>query len=135
VRQEACTLLRLQWSHEQISSKLHISHEKMYQHLYADKARGGALWKNLRCQKQKRKRYAGWSNLRGHIPIWVKTLTYDNGKEFAWHSFIYQEHNSTAYFARPFASWERGSNENLNGLLRQYIPKMLVIPTVSGEEI
>jgi IS30 family transposase len=41
------------------------------------------------------------------------------GKEFAGHSLIDQELNSTPYFARPFASWERGSNENLNGLLRQ----------------
>jgi IS30 family transposase len=45
------------------------------------------------------------------------------------------ELNSTAYFARPFASWERGSNENLNGLLRQYIPMKLAMSTVSDEEI
>ena len=65
----------------------------------------------------------------------VKTLTYDNGKEFAGHSLVDQELNSTAYFARPFASWERGSNENLNGLLRQYIPKKRAMSTVSDEEI
>jgi IS30 family transposase len=68
VRQEACALLRLQWSPEQISSKLPISHETLYQHVYADKAQGGALWKNLRCQKQKRKRYAGGRDRRGQIP-------------------------------------------------------------------
>ncbi len=65
----------------------------------------------------------------------VKTLTYDNGKEFAGHSLIDQELNSTAYFARPFASWERGSKENLNGLLRQYIPKKRAMSTVSDDEI
>ena len=65
----------------------------------------------------------------------VKTPTYVNGKEFAGHSLIDQELNSTAYFARPFASWERGSNENLNGFLRQYIPKKRAMSTASDEEI
>jgi len=44
-------------------------------------------------------------------------------KEFVAHGMINQELNSTANFAEPFASLERGSNKNLNGLLRQYIPK------------
>ena len=59
VNDQAQLLLQLQWSPEQIASKLPISHETVYQHVYADKAQGGTLWKNLRCQKQKRKRYAG----------------------------------------------------------------------------
>jgi IS30 family transposase len=54
---------------------------------------------------------------------WVKTLTYDNDKEFAAHIQIDQAISNTGYFARPFASWERGSNENFNSLLRQYVPK------------
>jgi IS30 family transposase len=57
------------------------------------------------------------SNLKP-FSVRVKTLTYDNGKEFIAHGLIDQQLNSTAYFARPFASWERDSNENLNGLLR-----------------
>ena len=65
----------------------------------------------------------------------VKTLTFDNGKEFAGHGQIDEQLQSTAYFARPFASWERGSNENLNGLLRQYIPKKRAMSTVTDEEI
>ena len=68
VREEVCTLLQIQWSPEQIASKLPISHETLYQLVYADKAQGGALWKNLRCQKQKRKRYAGGRDRRGQIP-------------------------------------------------------------------
>jgi len=55
-KEQASELLRLQWSPEQIASKLPLSHESLYLHVYADKARGGTLWKNLRCQKQKRKR-------------------------------------------------------------------------------
>jgi IS30 family transposase len=65
----------------------------------------------------------------------VKTLTFDNGKEFAAHAHIDQQLQSTAYFARPFAIWERGSNENLNGLLRQHIPKKRTMTTVTDEEI
>ena len=206
VREQVCQLLQLQWSPEQIASQLPLSHETIYQQVYADKAQGGSLWKNLRCHKQKRKRYASGRDRRGHIPnrrplserplhvedrkqighwecdtviganhkgavvtmverksgyavfakvsnktselvssaivdnlkpliLRVKTLTYDNGKEFARHVHVDQELQSTGYFARPFASWERGSNENLNGLLRQYIPKKRAMSTVTDEEI
>jgi IS30 family transposase len=65
----------------------------------------------------------------------VKTLTFDNGKEFAGHDYIDQQLQSTAYFAIPFASWERGSNKNLNGFLRQYIQKKRAMSTVTDEEI
>jgi IS30 family transposase len=68
VNDQAQLLLQLQWSPEQIASKLSISHETVYQHVYADKVQGGTLWKNLRCQKQKRKRYAGDQDRRGQIP-------------------------------------------------------------------
>jgi len=207
VAEQAACLLKLQWSPEQIAGKLPVSHETLYQHVYSDKARGGTLWKNLRCQKQKRKRYAGGRDRRGQIPhrrpplsdrpvhielrkqvghwecdtviganhkgaivtmverksgfsvivkvsqktselvsraiieglrpymVRVITLTYDNGKEFAGHIQIDQALNSTSYFARPFASWERGSNENFNGLLRQYVPKKRSLNTVTEDEI
>jgi len=68
VREAACALLCIQWSPEQIASQLPISHETVYQHVYADKAQGGTLWKHLRCQKQKRKRYASGRDRRGQIP-------------------------------------------------------------------
>jgi len=53
----------------------------------------------------------------------VKTITYDNGKEFAEHAPVDRALKSRGYTAEPFSSWQRGSNENLNGLIRQYIPK------------
>ena len=65
----------------------------------------------------------------------VKTITYDNGKEFAGHKAIDQSLGSTAYFADPFASWQRGSNENYNGLLRQYIPKKRHLSTLTDAEL
>lgn len=65
----------------------------------------------------------------------VHTLTYDNGKEFALHQDIAKELDAAGYFAHPYHSWERGLNENTNGLLRQYFPKGKDLTEVSDEEI
>ena len=51
------------------------------------------------------------------------TITYDNGKEFAGHCDVNQTLKSKSYFCHPYSAWERGSNENANGLPRQYFPK------------
>ena len=53
----------------------------------------------------------------------VKTLTLDNGTEFHGFKDIESAHGVQIYFANPYHSWERGTNENTNGLIRQYIPK------------
>ena len=198
--------LREQWSPEQIASEVSMSHETIYRHVYADKAIGGDLYKSLRCQRKRRKRYAGGRERRGQIlgrrsiserprhieerrqighwegdtligkshkhaivslverksgyavlakvenktadlvstaiikrlkPISgrVQTLTYDNGKEFANHASIDKALGSTTYFADPYSSWQRGSNENLNGLIRQYIPKSRPLSTVTDDEL
>lgn len=68
LRHNACSRLRLQWSPEQVASKLPVSHETLYRHVYADKTKGGNLWNNLRCQKQKRKLFASGCDRRGQIP-------------------------------------------------------------------
>lgn len=193
------TLIKEDWSPEQISLWLKhqwgisISHESIYLYILRDKTRGGMLYKHLRCQKKRKKRYGtpdGRGQLKGRISIdkrpdivnhrkrvgdWeadtvigkrgsevlvtlverksrltvavkvvnrtaevvrdaivqglspikhlVKTITYDNGKEFALHQDIDRELNCQGYFAHPFHSWERGLNENTNGLIRQYFPK------------
>ena len=51
------------------------------------------------------------------------TMTFDNGKEFAGHESMSEQLDMAVYFAHPYHSWERGLNENTNGLLRQYFPK------------
>ena len=65
----------------------------------------------------------------------LHTATSDNGKEFADHQLIAQSLKLDFYFAKPYHSWERGSNENLNGLIRQYIPKQTDFDTLSDEFI
>ena len=56
-------------------------------------------------------------------PLFKKTMTYDNGIEMAKHEKITQKTGMKIYFAHPYSSWERGTNENTNGLIRRYLPK------------
>lgn len=199
ILQIAPHFLRQEWSPEQISSVALVSHETLYQYVYADKARGGDLWRSLRFLKKKRNRYAGvrdprsmherpaevearqtlvhWESntifVAGHqcailsmierksglavlakvehkttaavtqaindrlkpFAARVDTLSYDNRKEFADHARIDIELGSTGHFADLFASWQRGTNENTNGLVRQYIPKKRLLSTVTDEEL
>ena len=204
-------LLRQDWSPEQISlwlsteSGIKVSHEWIYQYILQNKACGGDLYRHLRCQKQRRKRYGSYSrrgqlinrisiderpaivDKRSRIGDWeldtiigkghqqaivslterksrytliqkvkrktalsvsgaiihllapisdqVNTLTADNGKEFADHEKIANALNAKFYFAHPYASWERGLNENTNGLIRQYFPKDRDFKTITQTEI
>jgi len=203
--------IRQEWSPEQISGWLkrrvgiEISHEWIYQYVLANKHAGGKLYRHLRCQKKRRKRYGSYDR-RGKLPNRVSieerpaivderqrigdwevdtivgkghrqaivslterksrlvllrkvdrrtadlvsgavidllqpfgehlhTITGDNGKEFAEHERISRKLNTDFFFAHPFAAWERGTNENMNGLVRQYIPKRRQFDTISEHEL
>ncbi len=65
----------------------------------------------------------------------VHTLTSDNGCEFANHKVISTELGADYYFCHPYSSWERGTNENTNGLIRQFFPKKTSFDTVTAAEI
>jgi transposase, IS30 family len=204
-------LLRQEWSPEQIAGRLKlegqpaVSHERIYQHIYADKRGGGMLHLCLRCRKKRRKRY-GKHSRRGQMPNrtgiearpavvdakrrvgdWeadtiigtahrgailslterksklvrlkkvkrntaeavaaaslsllgglaarVHTITSDNGREFASHERIAAGLSAKFYFAHPYASWERGLNENTNGLVRQYFPKKSDFSKIAARQI
>jgi len=204
--------IRTQWSPEQISGwqKHHcdvsVSHERIYQHIWEDKRKGGDLWKHLRHSKKKRKKRYGKKDRRGSIPHrvsiderpgivetkkrvgdWeidlligkhhkgalvsiverktkytlirkvdnkkeenvtsaaidllkpysqnVHTITSDNGREFAGHEKIGESVKAQVYFAHPYHAWERGLNENTNGLIRQYFPKKTDLRYVTDEQV
>ena len=203
--------LRQDWSPEQVAGwlckeqRIQVSHERIYQYIYADKASGGTLFRHLRCRKKRRKRYGAYDrrgrltgcrsieeresvvDRRKRIGDWeadtiigqhhreailslverkskltllkkverntaqaveqaieellrpiaakVKTITSDNGREFAFHQSVEKELKARFYFAHPFAAWERGTNENTNGLVRQYFPKGSDFSKITGSDI
>ncbi|HUZ93132.1 MAG TPA: IS30 family transposase [Candidatus Paceibacterota bacterium] len=64
-----------------------------------------------------------------------RTATYDNGLEFAEHERIAKTTGMAVYFAHPYHSWERGTNENTNGLLRQFFPRHIDFATITQKDI
>src|SRR3990172_879433 len=67
--------------------------------------------------------------------IFRKTMTYDNGLEMANHKSFTQNTGMPVFFAHPFSSWERGTNENTNGLIRRYLPKKTDFNKVKESEL
>lgn len=203
--------LKETWSPQQISGFLlvnkqpGVSHESIYQRIYADKRKGGTLHLTLRCQKTRKKRHTGrarrgaipnqvsidlrpvvvaerarfgdWEadlvigaglkqalvtinerisrySLISHVPfktatvvsnamiamlkpfsVCVHTLTSDNGREFAQHERIAATLDADFYFAHPYSSWERGANENMNGLIRQFFPKKMAFESITTKDV
>jgi len=69
------------------------------------------------------------------IKQFTHTITSDNGKEFSLHENISSSLNANFYFCDPYSSWQRGLNENTNGLIRRYIPKKTEFENISLDEI
>ena len=69
------------------------------------------------------------------VKNFVHSITYDNGKEFAGHGQINKSIDCKSYFAKPYHSWERGQNEDANGLLRQYFPKTMSLINITYDEV
>jgi IS30 family transposase len=65
----------------------------------------------------------------------IKTITFDNGKEFAYHYLLKRVLRVDVYYAKPYHSWERGTNENTNGLIRQYFPKKLKFDQITNQDV
>jgi IS30 family transposase len=69
----------------------------------------------------------------GDTPI--NSITFDNGSEFARRRDISARHNAPVYFAAPHSPWQRGTNENINGLIRRFFPKGTDFRKVTKEEL
>jgi IS30 family transposase len=74
-------------------------------------------------------------SLLSPLADWVHTITGDNGKEFANHAQIAEALQAAFYFVHPYSAWERGTNENTNGLIRQYFPKKTDFSKVTFQEV
>jgi IS30 family transposase len=66
---------------------------------------------------------------------WVKTITFDNGSEFCDHQAIAKALNVDVYFADPYSAYQRGSNEQVNGLVRRYLPKGTGFATLTSQQL
>ena len=63
------------------------------------------------------------------------TITYDNGTQFSQHEALSRDIKTDIYFAHPYHSWERGTNENVNGLVRQFFPKRSFFKQITSAQI
>lgn len=64
-----------------------------------------------------------------------QTITYDNGVQFSEHETLERDLNISVYFAYPYHSWERGTNENTNGLLREFLPKRSAFKNITKQKL
>jgi IS30 family transposase len=70
------------------------------------------------------------------LPNWLwLSITHDNGPENAQHMILRDEYNVRTYFCEPYKSWQKGGVENMNGLLREYLPKKVDLNKISDDEI
>lgn len=99
-----------------------------------DRATGILRMKKVKTKEAELVKDAAIELLNDWKPI-IFTITADNGKEFAQHKTISEILDINFYFARPYHSWERGANENLNGLIRQYIPKASNFDSITDQAI
>ena len=79
--------------------------------------------------------YHGMVELMHPLKPWVLTITADNGTEFASHRPISEQLDAAFFFAHPYKAWERGLNENTNGLIRQYVPKGSSFEDITDEDV
>ena len=99
-----------------------------------DRATGLLFMKKIESKDSEIVRSATIDLLKEYQP-YLRTITSDNGKEFAKHKSISKELGIDYYFANPYCSWERGSNENLNGLVRQYFSKGSDFSLITPEKV
>jgi IS30 family transposase len=99
-----------------------------------DRATGILFMDKVRCKEAKEIEVATIGLLKDWKP-YIKTVTSDNGKEFSCHQAIAEAMGIDFFFAKPYHSWERGANENLNGLVRQYFPKGSDFTHITQEQI
>ena len=98
-----------------------------------ERATGYVIIKKLQARNKEQATTALLRALTGHHKK-MKTLTFDNGTEFHDYKELERQFRVKCYFATPYRSWERGSNENTNGLIRQYLPKGMCMSAITQRD-
>jgi IS30 family transposase len=98
-----------------------------------ERATGYTVIKKLSARNKEQATTALLRALAGHRER-IKTMTFDNGTEFHDYKVLEKQFGIKCYFATPYHSWERGSNENLNGLVRQYLPKGMCMKLITQKD-
>ncbi len=101
---------------------------------YERKAMLGRLTK-LSCRSAQATKEALRRTAESVSPVFFRTLTFDNGTEGTCHTSVRDEYGVETYFCDPYASWQKGGVENLNGLLREYLPKSTDLSTLTEEQL
>jgi transposase, IS30 family len=125
--------LRSQVGHWEVDTIIGANHKQVIVSIVERKT-GFVLLKKAACKSADAVERAVCAMLKPYANK-VKTITSDNGKEFAHHQTMAKELKARWFFADPYCSWQRGSNENTNGLVRQYVPKKTKLESVSDEDI
>ncbi|MDD2811658.1 IS30 family transposase [Rhodoferax sp.] len=97
-----------------------VSHSNLH-------ARVASWWAGLRSTDT--------TTLSSGASMCVQTITTDNGREFFQHEYVAAKLNTDYIFAHPYSSWERGANENMNGLIRQFFPKKMAFESITKNDI
>ena len=97
--------------------------------------RSGYLWAGLLADRSAPSAHRAMLNLLRPVASCIKTITTDNGGEFALHEQLDAALGCTSYFCDPYCSWQRGTNENTNGLIRQFLPKCRDLSKITQEEL
>ena len=99
-----------------------------------DRATGMLKMEHLKSKSAKEVEIKTIELLEPWMPF-IHTITSDNGKEFSNHKAISNALGIDFFFAKPYHSWQRGANENLNGLVRQYFPKKYNFDTIKQLDV
>lgn len=97
--------------------------------------KSGFLWAGLLLDRSAPEAHKAMLALLSPVASSIKTVTTDNGGEFALHEQLDTAIGCTSYFCDPYCSWQRGTNENTNGLIRQFLPKWRDLSKVTQEEL
>lgn len=115
--------LRLEFGHFEVDSVESCKKGKSCLTVIVDRATRKTIIKRTASKTSSKTAHNIISSIKKYSKKMRKSLTYDNGMEFCRHEKVNQELGTKSYFCKPYHSWEKGTVENINGLIRRFFPK------------